>query len=118
MNMPSVKSLVLIVTALTVTVIASSLPAPAQSCKADPTEVDLGCSGCTTTIMLSCESLGEECEGCEWGFSASLTCFPVVQNWNATGELECGDKFEYRFGGCGTGGAVWGGVVCKCLDCP
>jgi hypothetical protein len=81
-------------------------PARAQGvCEATPTVTDHGCPGCQTDIVLVCDSVPGECEGCTYDVWASITCPPTIQVVTGQDELECGGKYERQFGGCGTGPA-------------
>lgn len=88
-----------------------------QLCQADKAIIDIGCTGCSTTISMDCDSLPGDCEGCTWLLSASLTCGVEITTWFGGADIECGDKFSHRFGGCGSGGP-WGLASCECGDCP
>ncbi|MCB9508315.1 MAG: hypothetical protein H6697_11710 [Myxococcales bacterium] len=97
--------------------VGTTAKAYGQECEPNPTVIDNGCAGCSTNIDFMCETLGGECDGCSWTVNASITCTPpIIQTWVGGASLQCGDKYEYRFGGCGSG--AWGGVVCDCIDCP
>ncbi|MCH7708799.1 MAG: hypothetical protein IH884_09925, partial [Myxococcales bacterium] len=94
---------------------SAALPAPIAAwmggiCTGTGDIVNNGCPGCTTTITLACSDGAVDCQPCTYSWTASLSCPPVQQNGSGMGQVECGGKFERRFGGCGTGPA-WGGVV-------
>jgi hypothetical protein len=89
-----------------------NVAASAQACEPIPNVTDNGCTGCTTTITLTCESLGADCLGCHYEVFASIACPPTVHVVTGDANIECGGKFERRFGGCGSGPA-WG---CRLLS--
>lgn len=89
----------------------------AQECEPNPSELDNGCAGCTTLIIFMCDTVGGECDGCEWQVTATISCGPTIQTTVGGADVECGGKYERRFGGCGSGPA-WGSIVCKCEECP
>lgn len=91
--------------------------AAGQVCAANAHVVDNGCAGCSTSIQYTCESIDDVCEGCQYQVTATITCFSGGQIWTGSAELECGGKYERRYGGCGAGPA-WGGFTCDCGDCP
>ena len=102
---------------------AWSQPVSGQvQCDAEGSQLDLGCTGCSTFIMFSCDTItGEDpCLGCHYSLFASLTCVPTVKTWTGSSDVACSGKYERRFGGCGGpgGGSAWGGVVCDCQACP
>jgi len=100
--------------------VVGSGEASAQTCEAIGSYLNNGCeTSCQTTLSLTCESLGADCEGCCYEVWAAIMCPPGSgTSWHIPGNLECGGGYERRFAGCGTGEPAWGSVDCECEACP